>query len=364
MKHFSNQFGRSFAIVALLCISLGSVASVSAQDATPGATPGPGAVKVTDVAFISPASRTNLGWDQQGADGITAVAAKLGIKVQVQENGGYDDITPALKDLASQGAQFIICHASGYQTTCPDFAAQSNVKVAVIENEKAVVPGLVSDIETQAQGGAYIAGVAAGKMTKTGTVAIVASGQPPTWNYMAAGFAEGLKATNGSAKLLYNVMTGSDPYDDAGGAKRVTEQALAAGADIIFGMGDGASFGQIEAVRDFNKTHASAPAMFIDVIGDKSKDYGDVLLTSVVFDYTGIYTQMIADIGAGTFGKTYTMNVANGGVRLLDLPAATPQDVKDAVAAAQKGVTDGSIKVDAIGDAAGLKDKLTELGYS
>jgi simple sugar transport system substrate-binding protein len=321
VKHLQNRIGRLIAIVAMLSLSLGSAAGVSAQ-ATPGATPGPGAEKVTNVALITPASRTNLGWDQQGADGITAAAAKLGITVEVQENGGYDDITPALKDLQSQGAQFIICHASGYQTTCPDFAAQSNVKVAVIENEKAVVPGLVSDIETQAQAGAYLAGVAAGKLTKTGTVAIVASGQPPTWNYMAVGFAEGLKATNGSAKLLYNVMTGDDPYDDAAGAKRVTEQALAAGADIVFGMGDGASFGQIEAIRDFNKTHTDAPAKFIDVIGDKTKDYSDVLLTSVLFDYSGIYGQMIADIEAGTFGKTYTMDVANGGVKLLPLPGS------------------------------------------
>src|SRR6478752_3643310 len=135
----------------MLLMTLGSAAGVSAQ-ATPGAaTPGPGAEKVTNVALISPASRTNLGWDQQGADGITAVGKKLGITVEVQENGGYDDITAALKDLKSAGAQLIICHGSGYQSTSPDFAAQENVKVAVIENEKAVKPGVVSDIETQGQ---------------------------------------------------------------------------------------------------------------------------------------------------------------------------------------------------------------------
>ena len=124
----------------------------------------------------------------------------------------------------------------------------------MIENPKAVEPELVSDIETQAQEVAYLAGVLAGQMTKTGRSAIVVSGEPPTWNYMTVGFAEGLKATNGSAKLLYSVI-GEAAYDDSAGAKRVTEQQLAAGADIIFGMGDGASFGMIEAIRDFNKDH-------------------------------------------------------------------------------------------------------------
>ena len=57
---------------------------------------------------------------------------------------------------------------------------------------------------------------------------------------MTVGFAEGLKAVQRQrASLLYSVI-GEDAYDDSAGAKRVTEQQLAAGADIIFGMGDGA----------------------------------------------------------------------------------------------------------------------------
>ncbi len=358
MKQKRNVSRFVLAMLALLAISLSGVLSVAAQDGTPAAGPLP-----AKVAVITPGAMTNLGWDQQAADSLNAVATKLGIEAIVQENGGYDDITPALKDLKADGAELIICHASGYQTTCPDFAKAEGVPVAVIENPTAVTPGLVSDIETQAQEVAYLAGVAAGKATKTGTVAVVVSGEPPTWNFMTVGFAEGLKATNGSAKLIYSVI-GEAAYDDSAGAKRVTEQVLAAGADIVFGMGDGASFGMIEAIRDHNKANADAPAWFIDVIGDKSKDYSDVLLSSVVFDYTGIYEAMINDLAGGTFGKTYTMDVKNGGVRLLDLPAAVDQSIKDAVATAQTGIIDGTITVSAIGDTDGMKAKLKELGYS
>jgi basic membrane protein A len=356
----SPQLPRFVLTIAMLAVlALGSVAGVAAQESSP--VPGE---KVTNVAVITPASMTNLGWDQQAVDSMNAVGAKLGITVQIAENAGYGDPTPALKDLADEGAQLIVCHASGYQTTCPVFAQQEGVKVAVIENPGAVTPNLISDIETQAQEVAYLAGVLAAKTTKTGTVGIVASAEPPTWNYMTVGFAEGVKATSDTVKVLYNVLGSSDdPYSDAAGAKRVTEQQLAAGADVVFGMGDGASFGMIEAIRDHNEANADAPALFIDVIGDKSKDYSDVLLTSVLFDYQGIYEQMIKDIEAGTFGKVYTMDVKNNGVRLLDLPASVPQEVKDAVAKAQTDIIAGTIKVDAIGDAEGMKAKLAELGY-
>lgn len=346
------------ALVAML--TFGSIAAISAQDASPEASPK--TTSITKVGFITPASVTNLGWDQQGAEGAKAAAAAFGIEPLIQENGGYDDITPALKDLKDEGAGLILCHASGYQTTCPDFAASEGVPVSVIENPTAV-GDLVADIETQAQEVAYLAGVLAGLSTKTGTVGIVVSGEPPTWNYMTVGFAEGLKASNPDAKLIYSVI-GQAAYDDAAGASRVTEQQLAAGADIIFGMGDGASFGMIEAIRNYNKANPDTPAWFIDVIGDKSKDYSDVLLTSVLFDYTNVFEQIIANVGTPDFGQVYTMDVANGGVRLLDLPASVPQDVKDQVEKAKAGILDGSIKVDAIGDAEGMKAKLAELGYS
>ena len=318
--------------------------------------------KIERVALVTPASRTNQGWDQQAADALDKVAAERGITANIAENGGYDDITPILKDFAAEGDQLIICHASGYQTVCPEFAEESQIPVAVIENPGAVKAGLISDIETQAQEVAYLAGYLAGKTTTTGTVAIVVSGEPPTWNYMTVGFAEGLHASKPDATLLYSVI-GEAAYDDVSGAKRVTEQALTAGADIIFGMGDGASFGMVQAVEEHNQHLESGQnkAWFIDVIGAKRKDHGDALLTSVLFDYEGIYTQMIDDLEAGTFGKVYTLDVKNGGVRLLDLPDAVPQAVKDDVAAQQKAIVDGTVKVSAIADTNAMKKRLDEL---
>jgi basic membrane protein A and related proteins len=357
MNHHRVRVGLIAAVVLLAQTALAG--PIAAQDSTPAASPGAGAT-IEQIAVVTPASRTNQGWDQQAADAVEAVAKEAGIKADVAENAGYEDITPVLRDVAAGGAGLIICHASGYQTVCPEFAAESDLPVAVIENKDAVSPGLVSDIETQAQEVAYLAGVLAGKTTQTGTVGVVVSGEPPTWNYMTVGFAEGLKAAKSDAKMLYSVI-GEAAYDDAAGAKRVTEQQLAADADVIFGMGDGASFGMIQAIEEHNAQAGATKAWFIDVIGDKRAEHGDVLLSSVLFDYTGIYRQMIDDLKAGTFGKIYTMDVKNGGVRLLDLPGDVAQETKDAVADAEKAIVDGSIKVSAISDADEMKAKLAEL---
>ncbi|MGH2560887.1 MAG: BMP family ABC transporter substrate-binding protein, partial [Thermomicrobiales bacterium] len=131
-----------YRVIVPLLITLAVAPTLAAQEASPPASPVAGEA-VTKVGLITPDSRTNQGWDQQAADAIEAVAEERGIEAAVVENAGYEDITPVLKDLADDGAQLIICHASGYQTTCPEFAREENVRVSVVENPNAVTPGLI-----------------------------------------------------------------------------------------------------------------------------------------------------------------------------------------------------------------------------
>lgn len=341
-------------IVAFFLLSSGMVVApgrVSAQDAD-----------VDRVAIVTPASRTNQGWDQQGVDNLQEVGEALNIDVEVVEDAGYDDITPILNDLAADGTDLIVCHASGYQTVCPEFALESGVPVVVVENPGAVTEGLVADIETQAQEASYLAGVVAGLETRTGTVAVVVSGEPPTWNFMTAGFAEGLHSVNPEATLIYQVI-GEAAYDDAPNAKRVTESVIAAGADIVFGMGDGASFGMIQAINEHNQEiDEEGHVWFIDVIGDKSgSDAGEYLLTSVLFDYRGAYNDLIQQLREGSFGDVHTMSLENDGVRLLEFASFAGPDTVEAVDEAQTRIVSGEIAVSAIGDSEGVRELLDEL---
>ncbi|MGH2548689.1 MAG: hypothetical protein ACRDHN_04835, partial [Thermomicrobiales bacterium] len=133
----TSRFGRFIQLLALLIVIQ---APLAATAQTPEATP---EANIDKVALVTPASRTNQGWDQQAADALTAIAAERGITTDIAENAGYDDITPILKDFEANGDQLIICHASGYQTVCPEFAEESGIPVAVIENPGAVKPGLI-----------------------------------------------------------------------------------------------------------------------------------------------------------------------------------------------------------------------------
>ena len=72
--------------------------------------------KVTKVAIATPAKTSDYGWNQQGVNSAKAAAAASGATLQVITNIGYDKTPVVLRQLAKSGANFIIAHASGYDT--------------------------------------------------------------------------------------------------------------------------------------------------------------------------------------------------------------------------------------------------------
>lgn len=295
------------------------------------------------VAVVVPASSTDQGWNQMGVVGLIKLKQKWGLTIEIAENQGYGDIKPVLRDLARKGFDLIIAHASGYQTVAPEVAIEKDIRVAVVENPGAVKHGLVSNYEAEAQDGAYLAGVLAAKMTKSHVIGCVVSAEVPDWNRMTVGFMEGLYSVNPKIKFLYNVI-GEAAYEDAAGGKRSTEVLIAAGADIIFGMGDGASFGIMKACEE-NKTRNGEKVWFIDVIGDKRNiDSKEILLASVLWNFGIIYEMMLIDIYNGSFGKDYFQTLENGGIELA-IYQSIPAEIKAAMKKTEEDITSGRIKV-------------------
>ena len=86
--------------------------------------------------------------------------------------------------------------------------------------------GLVADIETSSQEGAYLAGVLAAKETKTGTLGIVISAADTNWYKQTGGFVTGARSINKNIKFLFTQI-GQAAYDDAAGGKRVAQSVIA-----------------------------------------------------------------------------------------------------------------------------------------
>jgi len=302
------------------------------------------AQKVAEVGFASPEKPTDYGWNQQGYVGAKKAAAVNGAKVLDATGSGYENVEPNLRRLAQQGADLIIAHASGYNSAAPAIAEEFKVPVVVWDAKaSAVKKGLVSNVLTRAQEGAYLAGVLAAQMSKTGTLGIVVSASDENWFKQAGGYCQGARSINKSVKFKYGRI-GPASYADAAGGKRITQTVISAGADVVFGMGDGSSFGMLQAVGTAKAPAGATKVWFIDVIGNKTKiDKKGVLLSSELWDFAPIYTRAIKAVNAGTFGTTYVLDAKNG-LSLLKTNKA-PASAWAKVAAAQKKIANRSIKV-------------------
>src|SRR3954470_4106997 len=299
---------------------------------------------VTKVGFASPAKASDYGWNQQGFNGAKAAAKATGSQFKAITNIGYDKTDVILRQLINGGAKFIVAHASGYDTIAARLAKQYKVPMITYDVPTNLTKDLVSYITTSSQEGAYLAGVLAAKTTKTHKVGIIISAADDNWYKMSGGFAAGFRSIDKSSKIFFATVSPTG-YDDAAGGKRVADSVIAQGADVLFTMGDNASFGYLQAVESATVGHK---VWMIGDIGNMTPiDKKHVFLSSVLWNFTTTYTQAIKDINAGTYGTHgYDLNLKNGGISLLKtryIPAKTWAEITRARAK----ILSGAVKVPA-----------------
>ena len=298
--------------------------------------------KVTVVGIATPAKIVDYGWNQQGYNGAKAAAAANGAKFTSITNVGYDKTDVVLRQLIKSGANFIVAHASGYDTIATRLAQQYKVPMITYDVPTNLKKGYVSYVTTSSQEGAYLAGILAAKTTKTHKVGIIISAADDNWYKMSGGFAAGFRSVDKTSKIFFATISPTG-YDDAAGGKRVANSVIAQGADVLFTMGDEASFGYLQAIESAKVGHK---VWMIGDIGDMTPiDKNKVFLSSVLWNFTGTYNQMIKDVNAGTYGTHgYNLSLKNGGISLLKtkyIPAA----VWAQIAAAQAKIMAGKITI-------------------
>ena len=328
------------AITLTACSSQGSSSSsTSASGSASASAPGS---KITSITIALPAKETDYGWNQQGVNAANAAGASIGAKVTVVSDLGYDNTQSLLAQLAQKHPGLLIAHASGYDTAAQQVATQYKVPVMTYDVPTELVPNLVSNITTSGEQGAYLAGILAAKTTTTKTIGIVASASDTNWYKMSGGFATGVHSVDPKIKVLY-AEVGQASYDDSAGGKRVTQTLIAANADVIFGMGDGASFGYLQAISNANVGHK---VWYIGDIGSMAPiDTKKVLLSSELWDFTGAYKQALSDLQNGTYGTHgYNLDLSNGGIGLLQTPYI-PAAVWSQIQSTQQQIVSGAVKV-------------------
>jgi simple sugar transport system substrate-binding protein len=324
--------GGRLALVAVVVI-LGATTAYSASAASKG--------NVTKVGFASPAKASDYGWNAQGYTAAKAAAKSAGASFDAITNIGYDKTDTVLRQLIHQGANFIFAHASGFDTIAARLSQQYKVPMITYDVKSNLHKGTTSYITTSSQQGAYLAGILAAKTTKTHKVGIIISAADDNWYKMSGGFVQGFKSVDKKDKIYFATISPTG-YDDVAGGKRVASSVIAQGADVLFTMGDQASFGYLQAIGSAKVGHK---VWMIGDIGNMTPvDKHHVFLSSVMWDFHKIFKQAIGDVNNGTYGTHgYNLTLKNG-ISLLKTKYI-PKKTWTAITKAQSKILAGKIKI-------------------
>ncbi|MFJ6719358.1 MULTISPECIES: BMP family protein [unclassified Streptomyces] len=276
--------------------------------------------------------------------GLEKAKAELKIKTaeaEPTEGESEADKVQRLTELARKGNNPVIgvgfSYAPAIKKVAPKFP---NTTFGIIDDTSVTDKNIANLVFNEEQG-SYLAGVAAAKASKSGTVGFIGGVEVPLIKKFEAGFTQGVKDTNPNAKVLSAYLT--QPPDFSGFAKPDLGKATAkgqldAGADVIYAAAGLAGSGAIEAT-------ATAGKWAIGVDSDQYNQaglskYKDHILTSVTKDVSAAVFNEIKSVADG---KPQTGEVRYGldknGVGLAD---SNPEYKKmaDVIAAVEKAKAD------------------------
>jgi basic membrane protein A len=333
------------AVFAALFIVVGGVACGGDDDGDGG---GEGdAVKVglvTDTGGVD-----DRGFNEFSIKGLDKAEAELGIEKRVYISQSADDYEPNLTAAADDGNEFVI--AVGFLLAPsvikvakdnPDisFAGVDHFygKAGEAECTKAGTCAVANALGMQypSEESGYLAGVVAALTSKSGTVSTVGGIKIPPVDNWIAGFQAAVKATKPSVKML-NAY--SNDFDDPAKCKEIALDQISQGSDVVFQVAGDCGLGAIDAACERNVTA-------IGVDADQSAQ-GDCVITSALKPLEesvfGVIRTVTEDAFKGGTNAFYGVEQLPDAQLLTPLGADVPQNVKDAVAAAEKGLKDGTI---------------------
>jgi basic membrane protein A len=368
-----RKFLRLFAVVAVLAM----ITAACAGDEDGGETTGPTAegglpgegyhgCYASDTGGVDDRS-----FNQKIHEGMLRAETELGIEYTFVESQSEADYAPFLQEFVNADCDLIVPAGFNFgPATVESAEANPDQLYAIVDydifdfsdpdNPKDVVLDNVRELTYQTDQAAFLAGYLAAGTTKTGTVATYGGVFFPTVTIFMNGFTAGVRAYNQDNGTKVEVL-GWDPeaqegtqistdpavgFDNSAEGRRVTEDFIAEGADIILPVAGPTGLGTIAAAEDAG----DVAVIWVDDDGCTAiPDSCGVFLTSVLKNMDVSVFETMQSVIDGTFtGSIFVGTLENDGVGIAgygEWDAQIPQELKDKIEELRAGIIDGSVSV-------------------
>jgi len=357
-----------FVLLSLLLVAAVSVSLVSAQDeyvdpcvdaammATEEAVEAPAS---SDVSFqiILPNPRGDRSFIDSAAAGAERAIAELGVEGTIIETAGEAEHDAAVRRAVQDNPDLVISIAVNSDTVTeiaeefPDqkFGAQETPFFAGVPDLDNLALYTIYTHENS-----YLAGIAAGMLSRTKTVGAVGGIEGPGIDHFIVGFEEGVKSVCADCQTLRSYVGGENPFSDPVKAKELSLTLFSQGADILFQVAGRSGEGVLEAAEETGNFAIGVDSNQDDlypgtIIVSAMKRVDNAVFNFVKGVVDGTYTSGVTTVGMkeGFAGLSWDVGVCsrtfdeNGPE---DMVAKLPE-VRQAIEAAREGILNGDIVV-------------------
>jgi basic membrane protein A len=294
--------------------------------------------KALKVVMLIPGHIDDGGFMEAGYNGLLMIGEKLDAKTSF-----IDKVKPkkellaaAIRKLAADKPDLIIAHggqnSKAMAMVAPEFPG---IKFVVVQGNK--TGENLSSYEILQEQSAWLAGAAAGLLTKTGVVGHISGIRVRPGLKGRGAFYNGLLHTNPKAKYL---TTFAGDQDDSELSYKVAMAQINAGADIIFTMLNAGRKGAIKAMRE-KKVYQ------IGNVRDWYPDYPDVFIASAVANVSMAGYLAAKDLVEGKWkaGTVIKVGLENPNAVSLPLAPHVGQEVRGKLDELKKKLAVGEIEV-------------------
>jgi basic membrane lipoprotein Med (substrate-binding protein (PBP1-ABC) superfamily) len=285
------------------------------------------------------ASPVENAWNSVLHKALQDAAAEGVIEYVFSEGVSGTDYPRAMREYAEQGTKLIIGEAYAVEKQAREVAADYPETAFVLGSSGRESGDNFGVFGTWNHDGAYLAGMLAGKMTKSNVVGSVGAMPIPEVNMLINAFAAGVKADNPDAKHL---VTFIGTFFDPPKAREAGLAQIDAGADILFGE----RIGTADAAKERGLKSVGS-------LIDYTPRYPETVFANALWGFRPILNAAIADVSAGKpVGKDYTAFglLKEGGSDVAYVKGVAPADAEAAMEAKRAEIKSGAFEVPRITD--------------
>ena len=324
------------AVAAAALVGCGKKEEAPAPAAAASAAAAPAKPEPLKIAFAYVGPVGDGGWTFAHDNARKALEKEFGDKIQtsfVENVPESADAERVIRDMATQGNKLIFGTTFGYMETmlkvAPDF---KDVKFEHATGYKSAENMRTYDSRTYE--GAYMAGVIAGKMSKTGTLGVVASVPIPEVIRNINSFTLGAQTSN--PKIKTKVVWVNEWFNPPKETEAATS-LINGGADVLFQNTDSPAV--LKTAQDKGK-RAFGWDSDMTAYGPKAH------LASSVINWTPYYIKATKDALEGTWttGGVW-WGVKEGAIDLVSIAEDVPAETKAKVDEVKAGLKDGSFSI-------------------